>query len=73
MAKVKQLEDTYSQWLFTRVNNNESGGLLRKTSTLTTTTQNGKNSSEYLDLNSVMKAAQAISGEIFVAHGASDY
>ncbi|MEQ9666899.1 AAA family ATPase [Coleofasciculus sp. G2-EDA-02] len=64
MAKVKQLEATYSQWLFTRVNNNESGGLLQKSSTLTTTTQNGKNSSEYLDLNSVMKAAQAISGEI---------
>ncbi|MFP4578112.1 MAG: AAA family ATPase [Coleofasciculus sp.] len=64
MAKVKQLEATYSQWLFTRVNNQESGGLLQKTSTLTTTTQNGKNSSEYLDLNSVMKAAQAISGEI---------
>jgi len=64
MAKVKQLEATYPQWLFTRVNNNESGGLLQKTSTLTTTTQSGKNSSEYLDLNSVMKAAQAISGEI---------
>ena len=64
MAKVKQLEETYPQWLFARVNGNDSAGVSQQSSIVTTTTQSRNKSSEFLDLNTVMKAAQVISGEI---------
>ncbi|MEQ8973940.1 MAG: AAA family ATPase [Coleofasciculus sp. C1-SOL-03] len=64
MAKVKQLESRYSQWLFTKVNSNDSAGVSPKSSIVTTTTQSRNKSPDFLDLNTVMKAAQVISGEI---------
>ncbi len=64
MAKVKQLEEAYPQWLFARVNGNDSAGVPQKSSIVTTTTQSRNKSSDFLDLNTVIKAAQVISGEI---------
>jgi signal transduction histidine kinase/CheY-like chemotaxis protein len=57
-AKVKELEERYPQWL-----TKPSSKRLTRTKTILPTTT-GLKSSEVLDLATVMKASQAISGEI---------
>ncbi|ABG52902.1 serine/threonine protein kinase [Trichodesmium erythraeum IMS101] len=56
-AKVKQLESEYPQYLLGITNQNKSQGL---STTISTTGNDG----EILDLTTVIKASQAISGEI---------
>ncbi|MDJ0583058.1 AAA family ATPase [Crocosphaera sp.] len=56
-AKVKQLEKEYPQYLLGVTNQNKSKGL---STTISTTGNDG----EVLDLTTVIKASQAISGEI---------
>lgn len=56
-AKVKQLEEEYPEYLLGITNENKSQGL---STTLSTTGNDG----EVLDLSTVLKASQAISGEI---------
>ncbi|NEQ36806.1 MAG: AAA family ATPase [Okeania sp. SIO3I5] len=56
-AKVKQLEEEYPQYLLGVVNQNKSKGI---NTTMSTSGSDG----EILDLTTVIKASQAISGEI---------
>ncbi|NES89816.1 AAA-like domain-containing protein, partial [Okeania sp. SIO2B9] len=56
-AKVKQLEEEYPQYLLGVANKNKSKGI-------STTISTSGNHGEILDLTTVMKASQAISGEI---------
>jgi predicted ATPase/GAF domain-containing protein len=56
-AKVKQLEKEYPQYLLGVTNQNKSKGL---STTISTTGNDG----EVLDLTTILKASQAISGEI---------
>ncbi|MCA2640691.1 MULTISPECIES: AAA family ATPase [unclassified Microcystis] len=56
-AKVKQLEEEYPQYLLGISNQNKSKGL---STTISTTGNDG----EVLDLTTILKASQAISGEI---------
>ncbi|NER03122.1 MAG: GAF domain-containing protein, partial [Okeania sp. SIO3C4] len=56
-AKVKQLEEEYPQYLLGVVNENKSKGI---STTISTSGSDG----EILDLTTVIKASQAISGEI---------
>ncbi|WP_228060517.1 AAA family ATPase [Coleofasciculus sp. LEGE 07092] len=62
-AKVKQLEETHSKFLFATSKGNSPSNLHRKSSTFSTTSSSESNSSAVLDLATVMKAAQAISSE----------
>jgi predicted ATPase/serine phosphatase RsbU (regulator of sigma subunit) len=66
LAKVEDLETRYPQWLtkqppFAQMKTNATISVTRMASTST------KSSSEWLDLNSIMKAAQTLSGEIVLA------
>ncbi|HAX85163.1 MAG TPA: hypothetical protein DCY91_02615 [Cyanobacteria bacterium UBA11370] len=66
MAKVKNLEETYPQLRFTKSKGNSTITLHETTSTFTTTTDSENDSLESLDLKTVIKAAQVISGEILL-------
>ena len=61
IAKVKQLENKYSQYLVNTNQSNQNSLSERLTSSVSTT---GSSNGEILDLSSVIKATQAISGEI---------
>ena len=63
-AKVKNLEERYPQLLKRKSRGNSTGTLHKKRSTFSTTSESESGSSEALDLTTVMKASQVISGEI---------
>ncbi|HBL58476.1 MAG TPA: hypothetical protein DDZ80_08150 [Cyanobacteria bacterium UBA8803] len=63
-AKVKHLEETHPQLLLGNSQVNRSGAIPQNPSRFTITSSTEKDSSEALDLQTVMKAAQTISGEI---------
>lgn len=64
-AKVKQLDDTYPQLLSVK---SEQDGRLEAAPTLSTTMMATTNNSyQKIDLNTVMKASRAISGEIVLS------
>jgi len=68
MAKVKDLEERYPQWLAQK-NTLAMPTILTRTSTILASTQTltRTSSSSWLDLDSVMKASQTLSGEIVLS------
>ena len=66
IAKVRHLEEKYPQLRFNRATGNSDVNLEETTSTFNTTTNSDSHCSKSLDLTSVIKAAQVISGEILL-------
>ncbi len=66
IAKVTDLEEHYPQWLIQKNTQSTSTNILTHTSTATILASTGTHTStsQLLDLESVMKAAQTLSGEI---------